>query len=144
MALVTDIGKFRLELGDTPASYGLTPAQPSEFEACALFNDDEVQYFLSKHPTNLLLSVADACDALAARFARAFDFEANGDKKFAIGQKHKAYLSMAARLRARAVTEGNSDGTGGVPTFGFPAPHDWQDDLAGVATTVDPVTDWPL
>ncbi len=124
------ITAFRLELGDLTDPY--------------LFTDEQAQYFLDKHPSNLLLAVADACDALAARFARQFDFEANENKRFALSQRSKAYLAMGARIRTRANTEGNSDGTGGVPTYAFPAPHDWQNDLAGVSTSIDPVTGWPL
>jgi hypothetical protein len=110
--ITTDLGKFRLELGDTD-------------ENAPLLNDDEANYFLAKHPTNLLLAVADACDALAARFARQVDFSANEAKKFSLGQKHDHYLAMAERLRTRANTEGDSTGAGGLPMGSFPGPYEW-------------------
>lgn len=125
MAVTTSIDKFRLELGDTPAAYGLTNTQLTEFNAAALLNDAEITYFLGKHPTNLLLAVADACDALAARFAKAIDFTANDAKSFSASQKHGQYLAMAERLRSRANTEGNSDGTGGLALGSFPGPYGW-------------------
>lgn len=129
-SLTTDLGKFRLELGDQHA---------------ALFTDAEADYYIARHPTNLLLAVADACDALAARFANQVDFSANEAKKFSLSQKSKQYLAMAERFRARANTEGNSDGSGGgVPLGSFPGPHDWQRDLAGLPATIDPSTTWPL
>ncbi len=107
---------FRLELGDTDSD-------------APLFQDDEAEYFIAKHPTNLLLAVADACDSLAARFAREFDFDANGERSFKRSQKAKLYADMAARFRTRAGSEGNSDGTGGLPLGSFPAPHNWLSDL---------------
>jgi hypothetical protein len=131
MPITTDLDRFRLELGDTDAD-------------AALFNDDEASYFLDKHPTNVLLAVADACDALAARFAREFDFDSTKEKSFKRSQKADHYLAMAIRLRTRALTEGDSTGLGGLALGSFPAPHDWQTDLAGVTTRIDPTTDWPL
>jgi hypothetical protein len=127
MAIVTALDKFRLELGDRN-----TDAQ--------LFNDVEAQYFIDKHPTNLLLAVADACDALAAQYAREFDFDANESKSFKRSQKAQAYLEMGRRLRVRALVEGETDGTGGVPIFLFPAPYDWVNDLHGPVT--DSVDEW--
>lgn len=131
MPIATALDEFRLLLGDRD-----TIAQ--------LFNDVEAQWFIDQRPGNVLLAAADAADALAAQFAREFDFDANGEKSFKRSQKSERYAAIAARLRTRALTEGNSDGTGGVPTYGFPAPHDWQTDLQGVTTSIDPVTDWPL
>lgn len=122
MPITTDLDKFRLELGDINTD-------------APLLNDDEAGYFIDKHPTNLLLAVADAADALALRFAREFDFEANESKRFQLSQKSKAYMLMAARIRTRANSEGNSDGTGGVPTYAFPGPHNWLSDLGGDKTS---------
>lgn len=73
----TDIGKFRLELGDTPAAYGLTPAQQTEFEQVALFNDEEVGYFLTEGGS-VRSAVALAVDALTLRFARQYDTTIDG------------------------------------------------------------------
>lgn len=99
MPITTDLDRFRLELGDTDA-------------AAPLLQDDEAQYFIDKHPTNVLLAVADACDALAARFARQFDFDANDQKSFKRSQMATLYAERATALRARALAEG--DGSGGA------------------------------
>ncbi len=95
MPVTTELDKFRLELGDIN-------------ENAPLFNDDEAEYFIAKRPANLLLAVADAADALAARFAREFDFATTREKRFDAGQKHEHYLKIAERLRARATAEGDS------------------------------------
>lgn len=138
MPIVTPLDIFRLELGDHP-----TPDVP-DGTYVYLLNDDEAGYYIAKHPTNVLLAVADACDALASRFAREFDFDANDAKSFKRSQKAAAYRAMAERLRARANTEGNSDGTGGgLPLGSFPGPHDWQRDLAGRSSVACPAK-WPL
>ena len=131
MPITTDLDKFRLELGDID-------------ENDPLLNDDEAGYFIEKHPTNLLLAVADAADALAARFAREFDFDTTSEKSFKRSQKVEHYLAMSARLRARALTEGNSDGTGGRPLGSFPAPHDWMSDLAGDNTATSAIEEFTL
>jgi hypothetical protein len=96
--LTTAVGRFRLELGDLDSSV-------------YLFTDEQAQYFIDKHPTNLLLAVADACDALAARFASEFDFQANGERNFKLSQKAEHYLELGNRLRDRAMCEGDGSGT---------------------------------
>src|SRR4051794_31493642 len=88
MPILTDLDKFRLELGDINAT---TP----------LFNDDEAAYFINAHPGNVLLAAAAACDALATRFAGDFDFETDG-QKFNRSTKAKAYADRATALRTRA------------------------------------------
>ncbi len=104
MPITTDIDRFRLELGDTPAAYGLTPDQVAEFEAAALFNDDEIAYFLATNPTSVLSAVAAACDSLAARFAQEVD-EAEDGQSFKLSQKATMYRKLADAFRARAATE---------------------------------------
>jgi hypothetical protein len=89
------LGAFRLELGDLGTDN-------------QLFTDEQAQYFIDKRPTNLLLAVADAADALAARFAREFNFATTSEKRFDAGEKHEHYLKIAERLRDRATAEGDS------------------------------------
>ncbi len=105
MPITTDLDKFRLELGDHPS------VDVPEGTYVYLLNDDEADYFLSKHPTNLLLAVADACDSLAARFSRLFDFATTSEKRFDLSQKTTHYLEIGKRLRARALLEGDGSGT---------------------------------
>jgi len=127
MPVTTSLDKFRLELGDTPAAYGLLPAQVTEFQAAALLNDDEVAYFLAAHPSSVLLAVAAACDALAARFAQDVDITEDG-QSFKDSAKSVRYSAMAARFRARAVADVSAATVGaGLPTGRVPSriPTTW-------------------
>lgn len=123
MPITTDLDRFRLELGDTPAAYGLAAPRPNpdaEFQAVALFNDDESNYFIARRPGNVLLAVADACDALATRFARAVDFSEDG-QSFKPSSRSAMYATMGRRLRERAVVDGTDAAPGGLPLWAFPA-----------------------
>lgn len=93
MPIATALDEFRLLLGDRD-----TTAQ--------LFNDVEAQWFIDQRPGNVLLAVADACEALARQYAREFDFDANDEKSFKRSQKAEAYLKMAKDLRQRATAGG--------------------------------------
>lgn len=107
MPVTTSLDKFRLELGDTPAAHGLAPPRPvpdPEFQALALLNDDEAQHFIGSHPSSVLLAVAAACDALAARFAQDVDTAEDG-QSFKDSQKAERYMKMAATFRKRAATD---------------------------------------
>lgn len=86
-ALTTTLAKVRLETGDTDST-------------AALFTDEELNVYIDARGTNVLLASADACDALAVRYARAFDFETDG-QKFSRSQMAKMYREMAGALRAR-------------------------------------------
>lgn len=115
MPILTDLDRFRLELGDVN-------------EQTPLFNDDEAQYFIDRRPGSILLAVADACDALAARFASDFDVEWQGSTdargRYSRSQKSQMYAERARALRARAATDGvGDDGSpNGMPLGCFPAP----------------------
>jgi hypothetical protein len=91
--IATALDEFRLLLGDRDT-------------ANQLFNDVEAQWFIDQQPGNVLLAVADACDALARQYAREFDFDANEDKSFKRSQKSAAYAAMAKDLRQRATAGG--------------------------------------
>jgi Xaa-Pro aminopeptidase len=91
MAIESDLQKFRLELGDLDADH-------------LLFTDDQANYYLGLYPSSVLLAVAAACDALAARFAADVD-EAEDGQSFKNSQAAAMYLKMAERFRKRAVDE---------------------------------------
>jgi hypothetical protein len=99
---LSDLDAFRLELGDTDATD-------------YLFTDDEAQYFIDNNPQRLLVAVADACDALARRFARKADLivKSGNDQ---VARKYTGmadtYSARAKELRERAIN--NS----GVPWHG--------------------------
>lgn len=138
MPITTDLDKFRLELGDIPAAYDIRPVPPAtaltteqeeEFQAAALFNDDEAAHFIAAYPTSLLLAVAAACDALAARFAQDVDVTEDG-QAFHDSQKAERYQAMAERFRKRAMADlAGSQTAAGLPTGRVPArvPTTWQE-----------------
>ena len=97
MAITTDRDILRLEIGDT------NPDRP-------LFADDELDVFLARYPGRVLVAAADACDSLAIRFARDFDFKWK-DQSFSRSQMSARYAALAKDLRKRAA--GNA-----APFFG--------------------------
>ncbi len=124
MPITTTLDKFRLELGDIPAAYGLLPPRPEpdpEFQAAALFNDDEIAHFLAQNPSSVLFAVAAACDALAARFAQDVDVAEDG-QSFKESQRAERYQALAARFRQRAQEEAAAAQTNaGLPIGRTPA-----------------------
>ena len=91
--LDTSLAKVRLEIGDT-------------VEASALFQDEELEYWIDKRADNVLLAAADAADALARRFAQDYDFSTD-NQSFKRSQRAAAYRKMADDLRKRAHGMGN-------------------------------------
>jgi len=88
MTITSTLDKLRLTIGDTDST-------------APLFQDDELNYFLDTRSDNILLAAADACDAAAARFARAYDFSVDG-QSFSRSSMVAAYRGMAAEFRNRA------------------------------------------
>lgn len=122
MPVTTQLDKFRLELGDTPAAYGLAP-DDAAFQTAALFNDVEAGYFIDAHPSSILLAVAAACDALAARFAQDVDIAEDG-QSFKDSAKSVRYAEMAVRFRQRATADVAAATTdAGLPTGRVPCRH---------------------
>lgn len=66
-----------------------------------LFTDDEITYYLNNRNGNVLLASADACDALATRFAAGIDFTTDtlAIKKL---QRSEVMAKRAEQLRQRA------------------------------------------
>jgi hypothetical protein len=85
--ITADIDKLRLEIGDLAS-------------ADQLYTDDQLTYFLDSYGS-VLGAAAAACDALAARFARDFDFQWK-DQKFSRSQMSRAFAQQAAAIRARS------------------------------------------
>jgi hypothetical protein len=91
VAITTDRDLLRLHIGDTDA------ANP-------LFYDDELDALLA-HATSFLVAAADACEILAARFARDYDIAEDG-QSWSRGQRSGHYRELAATFRARAAGMG--------------------------------------
>jgi len=81
------LDRVRFEIGDTESNR-------------LLFQDEELNDIIAQE-TDVLPSAARACEILATRFARDFDFTADGSS-FKKGQVTKMYTEMARRLRVRA------------------------------------------
>jgi len=79
---------LRLMIGDTNAS------DP-------LLSDEEADYYLGNNGKNVVLAAAEACEALAARFARNAIFSA-ADMEQSLASKAESYLKLARQLRGRA------------------------------------------
>ena len=79
---------MRLEIGDTDADR-------------ALFQDAELDDFLSQEGDSVLGSAARACETLAVRFARDFTFSSDGSN-FQKGSITQMYMNQAKRLRRQA------------------------------------------
>ena len=84
----SDRARVRLELGDTDSTR-------------ALFSDEELDDILAQEGDSVLGSAARACEILAVRFARDYDFSVDG-ASFKKGSIYKMYHEMARRLRAKA------------------------------------------
>ena len=83
-----DRDRVRLEIADTD-------------ESRALFQDAEIDDFLAQEGDSVLKAAARACETLSMRFARDFDFTADG-ATFRKSQQHAHYASEAKRLRRKA------------------------------------------
>lgn len=94
MPIATPLDQFRLLIGDTDSTR-------------QLFNDVEAQWFIDQRPGNVLLAAADACDSLATRFARDYDFSTDG-QSFRRSSVAIRYETRARELRARAPGSGLS------------------------------------
>ena len=83
----TALHNVRLEIGDTDST-------------TSLFTDEEIGVYLATRGDAVMLTAADLCDALDTRFARAYDFETDG-QRFWRSQMVKAYQGRAVELRKR-------------------------------------------
>ncbi len=87
-AITTARDKVRLEIGDTDST-------------AVLYYDEEIDVYLAARSNAVLMTAADLCDAAATKFARAYNFETDG-QKYARGQMVKAFQDRARELRRRA------------------------------------------
>ena len=83
MPLTDDTDKVRLLIGDTDSDDWL-------------LSDDEVDFFITEH-SDLNIAAAAAAEAIAASFARGYDFATDG-QSFNRSQRVQHYLDLAAKL----------------------------------------------
>ena len=101
MAITAVRDKLRLELGDTNSeSY--------------IFNDEELDFWLTEESDDYLAACLRACDAAARKFSRAYDFETDG-QSFKRSQMAKAFADQATALRKQGVS--TSADTGAVTSI---------------------------
>lgn len=86
-ALSTAKDRVRLLIGDTDQADGL-------------LSDEEISFLLSSNGGDENLAGAEACEALAAKFARQVDTK-NGALSVAASQRYRAYAQRASILRER-------------------------------------------
>lgn len=111
-AITTTRDKIRLELGDTDPD-------------AVLFYDEEYDVWIGVRGTSYLLAAADAADAAARKFARAYDFATDG-QSFKRSQMSRAFKDLAVELRNRA---------GGISTVDVTVIDGYSDDIANQETT---------
>lgn len=83
MAITDDTDKVRLMIGDTDSTEWL-------------LSDDEVDYFIAEN-SDLSVAAAAACEAIAAKFARGYNFSTDG-QTFNRSERVEHYLQLAKNL----------------------------------------------
>ena len=119
MAITSTRAKLRLELGDTDTDN-------------ELFQDDELDVWLTEETDDIQKARLRACEAAALKFARAYDFGTDG-QQFKRSQMAQAYASMAKQLRVQCVT--TSADASGIGQVGTTKADGYSDDVANNAVT---------
>lgn len=113
MTIATTRDEVRLLIGDIDSS-------------AQLFQDDEIAWFLAEESDDVYLAAALACDSLARRYARAYDFSTDG-QSFSRGQMSEQYRILAKELRNRAA--------GGISTVVATRADGYSDDITATDVT---------
>lgn len=97
MPITSSRDKVRLLIGDTDADD-------------AQLSDDEIDYFVTYRTdtsddagdyVNIPAAAADAAGAIAAKFARGFNFAEDG-QRFDVAQRYAHYINLERELRNRS------------------------------------------
>lgn len=121
MTVSTPLDAVRLEIGDRDVSN-------------PLFTDDEIEYFLGNRNDDVHLAAADACESLARRFAREYDFSTDG-QSFKRGTRSRMYADLAKQLRERVGGLGEAKQ---VKVDGYSQEIDNDDTSSTLAEPADP------
>lgn len=119
MSVDTDLEKLRLRIGDTNVA---------DSGAQAVFKDSELNYIIAAEPGDIEAQALVAFRMAAAKYARAYDFETDG-QRFWREQQYKAYLALAKELTARGVTTSTGD-VASVTTVDVTKIDGYSDDIA--------------
>jgi len=123
LSVDTDLEKLRLRIGDTNVT---------DSGAYAIFKDSELNYIIASEPT-LEAQALLAFRMAAAKFARAYDFETDG-QRFWRNQQVKAFLALADDLAAKGVT--TSTDPAGVTTIDVTKVDGYSQDVPNSDVTV--------
>jgi len=66
-----------------------------------LLTDTEIETYIAAWPGNVEMAAAEAAEAIAARFARDFNFQSAPGQVFNRSERVAHYMDLAARLRLR-------------------------------------------
>lgn len=126
--LTTDIGKLRLEIGDTSPTAGQGVKPDGSY-----ITDEELQVLLAREGSSVGRAAAAACEVLARMYARFVDV-AVGPRRESLSQASKAYLEQAQELR-RQFGGGSKRATAGgiIKQDGFNAGLDYASDAVSFA-----------
>lgn len=95
--MATDVDRVRLLIGDTDVdNYQLTDEEIEEFISYRKVENEDEEWV-----TNLPAAGADCADAIAAQYARDFNF-GEDSQTFQVAMRHSQYLALAETLRRRA------------------------------------------
>lgn len=97
MAISSDRDKIRLLIGDTDTDNPLL--FDDEIDVCVAYRQIESE--TDVYVTNIPAAAADAAAAIAAKFARDFNFAEDG-QRFDRAQKYAHYIGLEQSLRNRA------------------------------------------
>jgi hypothetical protein len=99
-ALTSAKDQVRLLIGDTDMTD-------------ALLQDEEIVWLLDQNGSNVNATAVQACELLAAKFARLADTQVD-DVRVALSQRARGYHQQAASLRARMAVTGAGLFAGGI------------------------------
>lgn len=128
MAITATRDKLRLEIGDTDSTN-------------FLFNNDELDYFLSAEADNLAKSALHAVEAGLRKLARMYDVTADG-QSLSRSQMAEMFIGEAKRLRALGIVTAMdasvgifSDSTLKIDSYSNDIPFDQTSAAGGTAVS---------
>lgn len=121
MSVDTNLEKLRLTIGDT------------EVTDAALFKDAELNWFLSEESNIIANAALRAAYAAMAKFARAYDFETDG-QSYKRSQQYTAWADFAKRLEQQGATVATA--TTSIITVDVTKVDGWSEDIANQEVSV--------
>lgn len=130
MTVDTNLEKLRLTIGDTDVG---------DSGNNAIFKDAELNWFLSAEADSIPNAALRAAYAAQAKFARAYDFETDG-QRFNRSQMSKAFADLAKSLEKAGA---RLTGASAIRTVDITKIDGWSDDVANQETSLTSSTTNP-